>query len=138
MTTAQHQPDVTPDTRGAGQGEDSSPTPARPAVPRTRMGELWVAAVAFAVVLLLLLIFVLQNGQRAEVSFLGANGHLPMGVALLLAAVFGVLLVSLPGTARIVQLRMLDRRRSQRAGTMPAAGPSAPAPDDPPDQNTHR
>ena len=28
-----------------------------------------------------------------------------MGVALLLAAVFGILLVALPGTARIVQLR---------------------------------
>ncbi|WP_205789366.1 lipopolysaccharide assembly protein LapA domain-containing protein [Micromonospora sp. HM134] len=72
---------------------------------------MWVAAVVFAVVLLLLLVFVLQNGQRAEVSFLGAHGTLPMGVALLLAAVSGVLLVALPGTARIVQLRMVGRRR---------------------------
>ena len=62
-----------------------------------------------------LLIFILQNGQRSDVSFLGAHGNLPMGVALLLAAVFGVLLGALPGTARVIQLRMLDRRR----GTTP-------------------
>ncbi|MFI5489120.1 lipopolysaccharide assembly protein LapA domain-containing protein [Micromonospora echinaurantiaca] len=80
------------------------------------MGGIWVAAVVFAFVLLLLLIFVLQNGQRAEVSFLGAHGHLPMGVALLLAAVFGILLVALPGTARIVQLRMLQRRPAGQPG----------------------
>lgn len=74
------------------------------------MGGLWVAAVLFAVVLLLLLIFLLENGQRADVSFFGAHGHLPMGVALLLAAVFGILLVALPGTARILQLRTLRHR----------------------------
>ncbi|MFB6397423.1 lipopolysaccharide assembly LapA domain-containing protein [Polymorphospora lycopeni] len=79
----------------------------------------------FALVLLLLLIFVLQNGQPAEVSFLGAHGTLPMGVALLLAAVFGVLLVALPGTARIVQLRKLDRRPVEQAGP-PVSGPTPP------------
>jgi uncharacterized integral membrane protein len=89
------------------------------------MGGLWVATVAFALVLLLLLIFILQNGQRAEVSFLGAQGHLPMGVALLLAAVFGVLLVALPGTARIAQLRLLSRRRAAAAArNAPRSAPS--------------
>ena len=92
-------------TRPAGQAN----------IPRTRMGGVWVSLVVAAFVLLLLLIFVLQNGQRSEVSFLGAHGTLPMGVALLLAAIFGVLLVALPGTVRIIQLRRLDRRR----GTQP-------------------
>lgn len=88
-------------------GEDST----RP-VARSRAGGVWVAAVTFASVLLLLLIFVLENGQRVDVAFFGVHGHLPLGVALLLAAVFGVLLVALPGTARILQLRMLSRRSS--------------------------
>jgi len=92
-------------------------------VPRSRMGGVWVALVVAAVVFLFLLIFMLQNGQRAQVSFLGAHGNLPMGVALLLAAVFGVLLVALPGTVRIIQLRMLGRRR----GTAVAAQPPAAA-----------
>jgi uncharacterized integral membrane protein len=93
------------------------------------MGGVWVALVIAALVFLLLLIFILQNGQRAQVSFLGAHGHLPMGVALLLAAVFGVLLVALPGTARIIQLRMLSLRRG--TGAAPAADPPVDAPSNP-------
>lgn len=113
-----------PDGRG---GTDASRAmPRRPSVKRSRIGGVWVAAVVFAFVLLLLLIFVLQNGQRAEVSFLGAHGTLPMGVALLLAAVFGVLLVALPGTARIVQLRMLDRRPVPQPGGRPGPDPTPP------------
>jgi uncharacterized integral membrane protein len=62
------------------------PTPAGPAVPPSRADGLWAAAVGFAGVLLLL-IFVLQNGRWVDVSFLGAHGQLPLGGALLLAAV---------------------------------------------------
>jgi uncharacterized integral membrane protein len=64
----------------------------------------------FAVILLLLLIFILQNGHTVAISFLGARGHLPLGVALLLAAVLGVLLVAIPGTVRILQLRITAQR----------------------------
>ena len=75
-------------------------------VKRTRMGTLWFAAGSFAVILVLLLIFILENGRTVEVSYLGAHGHLPLGVALLLAAVLGMLLVVIPGTVRIIQLRI--------------------------------
>src|SRR2546421_13087206 len=71
-------------------------------LPRSRAGGLWVALVAFALVLLLLMIFILENGQRADVYFLGAHGHLPLGVAVLLSAIFGVLLVAVPTAVRIV------------------------------------
>jgi uncharacterized integral membrane protein len=86
-----------------------------------------VASILFAVVLLLLLIFVLQNGQSATISYLGAHGNVPQGVALLLAAVFGILLVALPGTARIIQLRIRDRRHrgADRAQPPTEAGPTA-------------
>ncbi len=79
----------------------------------------------FALVLLVLLIFVLENGQRAEVSFFGAHWHPPMGVALLLAAVCGILLVALPGTGRILQLRLLNRRRNRSHFVSPPDGPAA-------------
>ncbi len=91
--------------------------PPRPPVP-SRVGAAWLAAIMFALVLLFLLIFILQNGQTVEVSFFGAHGHIPMGIALLLAAIFGVLLVAIPGSARIVQLRIRDRRH-RRASTRP-------------------
>ena len=84
--------------------------PPQNVVRRTRVGGVWVASALFAVVLLLLLIFILENGQRANISFFGAHGHLPLGVALLLGAVLGVLLVVIPGTGRIIQLRMVARR----------------------------
>jgi len=64
----------------------------------------------FAVVLLLLLIFILQNGSKVGISYMGMHGHLPLGVALLLAAVSGVLLTILAGAARIGQLRTVARR----------------------------
>ena len=91
----------------------------------TRISGLWVAVGFFAVILLLLLIFILQNGKTVDVSYMGAHGHLPLGVALLLAAVCGVLLVVLAGAARISQLRTVARRHrradSQRAKAAGAA-----------------
>ena len=84
--------------------------PPQHVVRRTRIGGLWLASALFAMVLLLLLIFILENGQRVNIGYFGAHGHLPLGVALLLAAVLGVLLVVIPGTGRIVQLRITARR----------------------------
>ena len=79
-------------------------------IKRTRISGLWVAVGFFAVILLLLLIFILQNSRTVDVSYMGAHGHLPLGVALLLSAVCGVLLVVLAGAARISQLRTVARR----------------------------
>jgi lipopolysaccharide assembly protein A len=97
-------------------------------VRRTRTGGVWVAAALFALILLLLLIFILENGQRVAISYLGAHGHLPLGVALLLAAVIGVLLVVIPGTGRIIQLRAVARRH-RRLDAQTAAAPPAPPKD---------
>lgn len=101
-------------------------------IKRTRTGGIWVAAALFALVLLLLLIFILENGHQVSISYFGAHGHLPLGVALLLAAVIGVLLVVLPGTGRIIQLRAAARRHrrldTQTVGTAPAAPPNDPSP----------
>jgi uncharacterized integral membrane protein len=94
----------------------TAPAPAPHTIRRTRISGLWVAVGFFAVILLLLLIFILQNGQKVDISYMGAHGHLPLGVALLLAAVCGVLLVVLAGTARISQLRAVHRRH-RRADT---------------------
>lgn len=96
---------------------------------RTRISGTWVAMICCAVVLLLLLIFILQNGRTVEVSYFGAHGHLPLGVALLLAAVGGVLLVALAGSARIIQLRRTARRhrRADAAAQPPPVQPQNPA-----------
>lgn len=80
------------------------PAPA-PVVTRTRTGGWWTGLVLSAVVLLFLLIFVLQNNAPMQVNFLVWSGMLPAGVALLLSAVAGLLLVAIPGGLRILQLR---------------------------------
>jgi uncharacterized integral membrane protein len=106
--------------------DQQTPLPPQHVVNRTRIGGVWFAAVSFAVVLLLLLIFILENGHRVDVAFFGAHGHLPLGVALLLAAVLGVLMVVIPGTARIIQLRITARRHRRADARQPAAGPAQP------------
>jgi uncharacterized integral membrane protein len=95
-------------------------------IKRTRISGLWVAVGFFAVVLLLLLIFILQNGTNVDVSYMGAHGHLPLGVAMLLSAVCGVLLVVLAGAARISQLRATARkhRRIDAKRVKATGGPS--------------
>ena len=110
--------------------------PPQHVVKRTRMGGVWFAAVAFAVILVLLLIFILENSHKVQISYLGANAQLPLGVALLFAAVLGILLVVIPGSARIIQLRITARRhrgidagRADSAPTPPAGttpGPGTP------------
>jgi uncharacterized integral membrane protein len=79
-------------------------------VSHTRAGGLWAGLILSAIVLVFLLVFILQNGAPVQVNFLGWSGSLPTGVALLLAAVAGLLLVAIPGTARIIQLRKAARR----------------------------
>jgi uncharacterized integral membrane protein len=112
-------------TQASGQDASGTAQPAQlpqHVVKRTRMGGLWFASGSFAVVLLLLLIFILENGKSVDVAYFGAHGHVPLGVALLLAAVLGILMVVIPGTARIVQLRLTARRhRRADAGQLAAS-----------------
>ena len=86
-----------------------------------------MAVGCFAVILLLLLIFILQNSQKVDISYMGAHGHLPLGVALLFAAVCGVILVVLAGTARISQLRTTARRHRRVDAKRAKAAASEPA-----------
>ena len=107
-----------------------APPPQQHKIRHTRISGLWLAVVFFAVVLLFLLIFILQNGRAVDISYLGMHGHLPLGVALLLSAVCGVLLTILAGAARISQLHAVARRH-RRADARRTAAPAAASP--PPD-----
>lgn len=92
--------------------EPSAPTRAEAAPPTTKTGTAFGALMAGAIVLIVLLVFILENTQSVKISFFGASSHLPLGVALLLAAIGGALLVGIIGAARIVQLRRHVRRRA--------------------------
>jgi uncharacterized integral membrane protein len=80
---------------------------------RTRLGGTWVAIACFAVVLVFLLIFIIQNDSPVSISFFGAHVQLNLGVALVLAAVCGALLVLFAAMARIMQLRGRARKHQR-------------------------
>jgi uncharacterized integral membrane protein len=80
----------------------------------SRTGVLWTGLILSALVLLFLLIFILQNSEPVRINFLAASGTLPTGVALLLAAIAGLLLLAIPGALRIFQLRRAARRGHRR------------------------
>jgi uncharacterized integral membrane protein len=108
------QPVSGPSTPGAAT--PGSGTPGTAPVRRSRSGGLWVGLILSALVLLFLLVFILQNGAPVQISFFALEGTLPVGVALLLAAIAGILLVAIPGSMRILQLRRAARRRARTDG----------------------
>jgi uncharacterized integral membrane protein len=119
--TAGDSPTVPTPTSGlpaAGPPTPGSGTPAQPstesAVARTRTAVLWIGVMLSAVVLIFLLIFIVQNNVPVRINFLGAAGTLPTGVALLFAAIAGLLLVAIPAGLRILQLRRAARRSRTR------------------------
>jgi uncharacterized integral membrane protein len=76
----------------------------------TRAAALWTALIAGFVILILLLVFILQNTASATVHLFAWQWNLPIGVGVLLAAVCGGLLTVAAATARIVQLRRAAKR----------------------------
>ncbi len=86
---------------------------AEPKVAHTRTSGLWIGVILSALVLVFLLIFILQNDVPVQITFLGASGTLPTGVALLFAAIAGLLLVAIPAGLRILQLRRVARRNTR-------------------------
>ncbi|SED66443.1 lipopolysaccharide assembly protein LapA domain-containing protein [Jiangella alba] len=79
-------------------------------LPRSRTGAVWVGICVTVLVLGLLIVFIAQNTETVDVTFLWMNGTVPLAVALLIAAAGAGLLATIVGTIRIAQLRRLNRR----------------------------
>lgn|GEM_PF-1715786 len=100
--SSEHQDRVVPRSQGHG----------RP----TRTAALWVAVAVGLAVLVMLIVFFVQNQDMITVRFFGLEGTLALGTTLFIAAVGGGVLVALAGGARILQLRMADHRRRKAVG----------------------
>ena len=96
-------PPVTPAQRG--------PTAPRPSVPRTRTGVIWVTVCVGALLAVALIVFMVQNTHTVEVHFFGMTGSTSLSLMLLIAAVGGILLTLILGSARIIQLRHQAHKR---------------------------
>ena len=89
---------------------DAEATLAEHTVEPTRTSMVWTMVGIGVVLLVAILVFILQNGQRVRVRFLTVDGTLQLGVALLFAALLGAMLVLVAGAARVLQLRVVARR----------------------------
>ena len=58
----------------------------------------------------LLLIFVIQNNVTATFQYFNAQFDLPLGVAMLLAAIAGALVMALVGSMRMIQMGWTIRK----------------------------
>jgi lipopolysaccharide assembly protein A len=109
-----------PPSNGATRLPPAAQAPRRGRM-HTRISGLRTGLIVGVAVLVVVLIFIIQNTHAVNISFLGAHLRLSLAVALLLAAIAGALLMAAAGTARITQLRLALRRTRRRH-------PAAPAP----------
>ena len=95
----------------------------------TRSSATWTALAVGTLLLVVMLVFILQNLQDARVSFFALHWRIPVALDLLLAAVLGAAVVLSAGAVRLLQLRLQARRhvRSDRA-KRPANVGMAPRP----------
>jgi uncharacterized integral membrane protein len=107
------QPDAIPAEIVASEGHSGRQTE------RTRISTAWVGVIAGALVLILLLVFILQNTRTVRVSYFTATGSMPLGIALLLAAIAGLLLAGGIAALRIWQLRYRLTRQEESARLAP-------------------
>lgn len=87
--------------------EDAPPVPLEPDARTgfTRAAAVWTALILGFLILIVLLIFIAQNTVSTAFQFLGWHWSLPLGVAILFAAVAGGLVTVGVGAVRIFQLR---------------------------------
>ncbi|MFC6714510.1 lipopolysaccharide assembly protein LapA domain-containing protein [Branchiibius cervicis] len=72
---------------------------------RTRASIWYIGLIIMAILLILLMIFIGQNLNKVTIHFLGLSGQVSIAIALVIAAVAGILLVAIPGGIRMMQLR---------------------------------
>lgn len=76
----------------------------------TRAGMVWTATVAGLIMLVLLIIFIVQNQDQVTLKYFGLSAEVSLGLALFIAAVAGGILAAIAGAVRIIQLRHMARK----------------------------
>lgn len=84
-------------------------------VKSTMAGTTWVALIAGMLLLVLLLIFIVQNQAPVEVQFFTWNFTLPTGVTILLSSIIGAAIMTLVGIIRMWQLRRQVKKNIKTA-----------------------
>jgi uncharacterized integral membrane protein len=111
------EPHVSPDDQSEPVSAPKTPVPAEQVedVKFTRAAALWSSLILGFLILTVLLIFITQNTASTGFTFLTWHWNLPLGVAILLAAVAGGLITALVSAARMFQLRRAAKKNLQFA-----------------------
>lgn len=85
-------------------------------------GATWVALIIGLIILILLLVFVLQNMNDVLIAYMAWEFTLPLGVAMLLAAIAGALIMAMVGSIRLIvvsrRLHKLEKERESIKRTL--------------------
>lgn len=73
-------------------------------------GTTWVSLTVGLLLLILLIVFILQNQQKVELQLFAWTMNFPIGVGMLIAAIVGALIMVIVGGTRIMQLRKQVKR----------------------------
>lgn len=96
--------DTAPQTEAAHTPEKAQTPPPEPKSSGGLSAGIWASLIIGALILVLLLIFIIQNNVTAQFQYFGWQFSLPLGVAMLLAAIAGILVAGLAGSVRIAVL----------------------------------
>jgi lipopolysaccharide assembly protein A len=91
------------------------PQPPGRGQPRTPASGMRTGLIAGLAVLVVAVIFIIQNAHAANISFPGVHLILPQAAALFLAAIAGALLMAAAGPARVTHLRQITRHARRKA-----------------------
>lgn len=112
--------DLSDDPRGATQPAPAAEPPVDPAqaaldrhtsLGHTKAAATWTGLVIGVLVLILLLVFILQNLESVSVKILAWQIDFPLGITILLSAIAGALIMALAGGVRIIQIRRAAKRQ---------------------------
>ncbi len=91
------------------------PTPAQPTkVKGSIAASTWIALIIGFLLLILLIVFILQNQQSVELNIFAWSGAFPAGIAFLLFAIGGALFMALIGVWRMLELRRQIKRLGKK------------------------
>jgi len=107
VETTQPATEPEPARSPTGAGLDS-----RGRVRPTRISGLWIGLITAAIFGILLIVFIAQNSRSVPLHFFGWRGQFSLALTILVSAAIGLLLVAIPGTIRILQLRSALRKNA--------------------------
>ncbi|OFL65263.1 MULTISPECIES: lipopolysaccharide assembly LapA domain-containing protein [unclassified Brevibacterium] len=95
------------------QSQAQTPPPAVKASGGLSAG-IWASLIIGALILVLLLIFIIQNNEPTQFYYFGWEFTLPLGVSILLAAIAGIVIAGIFGTVRMFILGRQIKRANKR------------------------